>query len=59
MDFSVDSEGMNKILSTSECLPPVNINKEIDPVTEKAFAGINAGYVAGFKTAECNIEDLG
>jgi len=50
---------MNKILSTSEYLPPVNINKEIDPVTEKAFAGINAGYVAGFKTAESNIEDLG
>ena len=60
MDFSVESEGMKKILSTNASQPREKGDEEgVSSEAEKAFAGINAGFGSGFKTAESNIDDLG
>lgn len=55
---SVSAEDWGKIISSNKHVKPETAG-ETAPEAEKAMAGINASFTSGFKTAQCNIEDLG
>jgi hypothetical protein len=55
---SISAEDWGKIISSNAHIKP-EASGEVAPEAEKAMAGINASFTSGFKTAQCNIEDLG
>jgi len=55
---SVSAEDWGKIISSNKHVK-TEASGETAPEAEKAMAGINASFTSGFKTAQCNIEDLG
>lgn len=55
---SVSAEDWGKIISSNAHIKP-EASGEAALEAEKAMAGINASFTSGFKTAQCNIEDLG
>lgn len=59
---SISAEDWGKIISSNAHVKPEPSGEDGDriaPEAEKAMAGINASFTSGFKTAQCNIEDLG
>lgn len=55
---SISDEAWSKIISSNKHVVP-EPSGDVAPEAEKAMAGINASLTSGFKTAQCNIEDLG